>query len=82
MSLPTVVEAVEFRREQYGFTQKEMAKVLGWGQSHYSEFVNGKLTMPKRVMARAYEIGVPASCLFQTEARIGYDNLLKELTPL
>jgi len=79
MSLPSVIEAVEFRREQYGLTQKEMAKILHWGQSHYSEFVNGKLTMPKHVMAQAYEIGVPASCLFQVEARVGYDVITKRL---
>ena len=64
-NLPSIVEALEFRREQYGISQKEWAKLIGIAQTHYSEFVNGKRDLSKKAMAGAYEFGVPADCLFQ-----------------
>lgn len=63
--LPSTVDAVEFRRDAYGLTQKEWAKVIGIRQSHYSEFVHGKRSLTLKQAARCYEFGVPADCLFQ-----------------
>lgn len=67
-TLPSVRDAVEFRREQYGLNQIEWSKILGMSQSHYSEFASGTRALPKKAMARAYEFGVPADCLFQCRA--------------
>lgn len=63
--LPSVVDAVEFRRDAYGLTQRDWSKVIGINQSHYSEFVHGKRTLTLRQAARCFEFGVPAECLFQ-----------------
>jgi len=65
---PSQVEAIEFRRDQYGLNQSEMAQVLGLSKSHYSEFVAGKRQLPPLAMVRAFSIGVPADCIFQVEA--------------
>lgn len=58
-------EAVEFRRDQYGLTQPEMAEILGISKGKYSEFVNGKIRLPMNAMQKAYRIGVPAECLLE-----------------
>lgn len=59
----TVADALEFRREAYGLTASEFAAVLGMRQSHYSEVVNGKTSLPIKATRRAFAIGVPASIL-------------------
>ena len=46
--LPSVVDALEFRRDQYGLTRSEFAAVLGLAPGHYSEFINGKRELPPR----------------------------------
>lgn len=63
--LPSVADAVEFRRDQYGLTRSEFAAVLGLSPGHYSEFVIGKRGLPIRAMRRAFAIGVPAEILLQ-----------------
>lgn len=63
--LPSVVDAVEFRRDQYGLTRSEFAAVLGLAPGHYSEFINGQRALPPKAMKRAFAIGVPADVLLQ-----------------
>lgn len=63
--LPPVVDALEFRREQYGWTRMRMAAELGLGKSHYSEFVSGKRGLPLSARIKAHQIGVPAQVLLQ-----------------
>ena len=65
MKLPSLIDAVEFRRDAYGLTQRDWSKVIGISQSHYSEFVNGKRALTLRQAARCFEFGVPPECLFQ-----------------
>lgn len=60
-----IPSALEFRRDQYGLSQQEMADILGIEASHYSEIIHGKRELPKAAMCRAYDIGVPASVLLQ-----------------
>lgn len=64
--LPTIRAALEFRREQYGWTRMAMAKALGLGRGHYSEIMQGKRGLPYRAACKAFEIGVPADVLLQT----------------
>jgi antitoxin component HigA of HigAB toxin-antitoxin module len=65
MALPSMIDAVEHRRNSYGLTQKNWAFVLGVHPSHYSEFVNGKRALPSVARAKCFAYGVPAECLFQ-----------------
>lgn len=67
MALPSIKDALEFRREQYGWTQARMAKELKMYQSHYSDFIKGKRGLPYSAMRHAFRIGIPAKCLFQIE---------------
>lgn len=62
---PSVVDALEFRRDQYGLTKADFALLIGMHKSHYSEFVAGKRSLPKNAMCRAARIGVPMSILLQ-----------------
>jgi len=67
---PSIIDALEFRREQYGMSQAEMAEELDWYESHYSEFRRGKRDLPWHAMRKAYEMGVPASVLFQVPNKV------------
>lgn len=64
----SIIDALEFRREQYGLTATEFASILGFAQTHYSEFVNGKRRLPRAAMCRAFAIGVPAEVLLHPTA--------------
>lgn len=61
----TISSALEFRREQYGLSEREFAYVLGLQPSHYNEIVNGRRDITKKAMRRAFAIGVPAEVLLQ-----------------
>lgn len=61
--VPTIADALEFRRDQYGLSQADFAFVLGIQPSHYSEVINGKRSLPMTAMKAAYKIGVPAEIL-------------------
>lgn len=63
--VPTIIEAIEFRRDQYGWDKYEMAKYLGMGYTHYTEMLIGKRTLSKKGMCRAYDIGIPAKIILQ-----------------
>ena len=63
--LPTVVEALELRREMYGWSKGEMAQKLGLHPSHYSDILSGKRRLPLPATKKAYKIGVPAKVLLQ-----------------
>ena len=79
VKLPSVVDAVEFRREQYLLTQGQWAKVIGTSASHYSEFVRGKRGLTLAQAAACFEYGVPAECLFQNHGDKDYRDIKKEL---
>jgi antitoxin component HigA of HigAB toxin-antitoxin module len=64
----SVVDALEFRREQYGLTPREFSAILGLQNSHYSEIINGKRKLPIGATKRAFAIGVPAEVLLQPDA--------------
>lgn len=61
----SIVDALEFRREQYGLTKTEWAAVLGIGIPHYSEILSGKRALPIRATRRAFAVGVPAEVLLR-----------------
>lgn len=56
-------DALEFRREQYGWSAKKMAAMLDMSNTHYSEFIHGKRALPINAIRKAYAIGIPASVL-------------------
>lgn len=64
--LPTIRAAVEFRREEMGWSKLEMARQLGWYVSHYCEFTKGRRGLPHKIMCMAHDLGVPANVLLQT----------------
>ena len=74
-----LIDALEFRREQYGLRGYEWASLLGMAQSHYSEFKRGKRTLPKEAMAKAFAYGVPAHILFQEIPNKGMDDVRAHL---
>jgi len=59
----SAVEALEFRRDQYGLNASEFASILNMRPSHYSEFLSGKRGLPNLAMLRAIAIGVPYTSL-------------------
>jgi len=66
--LPKIKDALEFRREQYGWTKKKMAKELGIGYTHFIEVLNGKRNLSLEGTKRAFNLGVPATVLLQRKA--------------
>lgn len=63
-----VSDALEFRRDQYGLTQREFAAILGLQNTHCSEIISGKRRLPLGATKRAFAIGVPADVLLQPDA--------------
>lgn len=63
-----IADALEFRRDQYGLTQREFAAILGLQNSHYSEIISGKRRLTLGATKRAFAIGIPANVLLQPDA--------------
>lgn len=64
---PDPVEAVKFRMEQLGFTQTDLAKLIG-SRSRASEILSGKRALSLRVIRLLNEkLGIPAEVLIQEE---------------
>lgn len=62
----SLITALEFRRDQYGLTKAEFARILGMHRSNYSDFTSGgRCGFPLSARKRAYAIGVPANVLLQ-----------------
>ena len=61
----SVADALEFRREAYCLTRAEFCELLGMRQNHYSEVVNGRISLPIKATRRAFALGVPAEVLLQ-----------------
>ena len=67
IKLPTIIGALEFRREQYGWTNSKFAKKIGMSRSHFSEVMNGKRRLPLNARIKAYKLGVSAEVLLQNQ---------------
>jgi len=67
IKLPTIIGALEFRREQYGWTNGKFAKKIGMSRSHFSEVMNGKRRLPLNARIKAYKLGVSAEVLLQNQ---------------
>lgn len=63
----SLVAAIEFRQEQYGWNDTKMAAMLDLSKSHYSEFRHGKRGLPINSIRKAYAMGVPTSVLLQEQ---------------
>jgi len=61
----SMVDALDFRRDQYGLTWSEFGMLLGLSPQHMSEVKNGHRRLPIGAVKRAYAIGVPADALMQ-----------------
>lgn len=64
------IESIEFRRDQYGLTQREFAFILGMSESKYSELKSKKINLTKPQAARLFQIGVPAEAILIELVRI------------
>lgn len=63
--LPSITAALEFRRDQYGWTATKLAKAIGMSRHHFSEVMAGKRRLPLNARIKAHKIGVPAKVLLQ-----------------
>ena len=61
----SIVDALDFRRDQYGLTRTEFAAILGMTSAHFSEVMAGKRNLPLNARIRAFAVGVPAEVLLQ-----------------
>lgn len=69
---PKLVDAIQFRQEQYGWNDTKMATMLDIPKSHYSEFKHGKRGLPINSIRKAYAIGIPANVLLQDDIEARY----------
>src|ERR1700712_5551320 len=75
VSTVSLIDAMEFRRDQYEITASEFSAILGMSKTHYSEFVNGRRNLPLNARIRAYAIGVPAEALLQPGSEMKRSSL-------
>lgn len=61
----SLIDAMEFRRDQYCLKASEFAAIIGMTPAHYSEFTNGRRNLPLNARIRAFAIGVPSDVLLQ-----------------
>lgn len=67
----SLIDALEFRRDQYALSCKDWAFLIGMSQSHYSEVIHGLRDLPIKATKRAYALGVPAEALLAPSALRG-----------
>lgn len=58
--IPDPITAIQFRMEQYGHNQSQMAKKIGYSKSKVSEVLNGKRPFSLGMMRAFVKYGVPA----------------------
>lgn len=67
---PNPVEAVKFRMEQLGLSQRDLARLVG-SRSRASEILSGKRTMSLRVIrVLNQKLNIPAEVLLQQEESV------------
>lgn len=65
IAAPDPLEAIRFRMEQMGMTQKDLSAVIGH-KSRVSEFLSGKRKLPLDAIRKLHEIlHIPAEVLIQ-----------------
>lgn len=65
MSLPSLIDAIEFRMEQYGHRQAEAARTMKISNSHLNEVLKRRRTPSVLILKRLYKYGIPAEVLLQ-----------------
>ena len=66
IGLPDPIEAIKFRMEQMGYTNSDLARVVGL-KSHASEILNRKRKLSLRMIRRLHEqLNIPTDVLIQT----------------
>ncbi|MCA6362587.1 MAG: helix-turn-helix domain-containing protein [Bacteroidetes bacterium] len=66
IDLPDPVEAIQFRMEQLGLKQNDLAKLVG-SKSHMSEVLNRKRKLTLEMIRRLSKaLAIPAEVLIQT----------------
>ncbi|MGL5890179.1 MAG: helix-turn-helix domain-containing protein [Bacteroidia bacterium] len=66
VDLPDPVEAIQFRMEQLGLRQNDIAKLVG-SKSHFSEVLNRKRKLTLEMIRRISKaLAIPAEVLIQT----------------
>ena len=70
----SIIDAVEFRREQYELTKRDWAALIGIGATHYGEFTRGKRNLTLKQAAKCFQFGVPAEHLFQCTSDYGINE--------
>ncbi len=67
LGLPSLIDALRFRIEQYGWTDQKFAEEIGMNQGHFSQVMSGKRRLPLSARIKAHALGVPAKVLLQSE---------------
>ena len=63
---PDPIEAIKFRMEQMGYTQKDLAKIVGL-KSRASEILNRKRKLTLEMIRKLHQtLGIPTQVLIQT----------------
>lgn len=69
MKIPTIVEAIEFRREAYGWAKAKMARELRLSPYQYDRILARKAKLPFASACHAYRVGIPAQVLLALRNR-------------
>jgi HTH-type transcriptional regulator/antitoxin HigA len=65
VELPTALDALKFRMDQLGWTQKDLAAYLN-SRSRASEILSGKRSIPKSLIRKLHaDLNIPAELLIK-----------------
>ena len=74
IDLPDPIEAIRFRMEQEGLTQKDLSPLLG-NRSKVSEVLSGKRALSLKMMRAVHKhLGIPAEVLLQEAPMMSFDD--------
>ncbi len=67
--LPLIPDAIRFRIEQYGHTDRKAAEIIGITPGRLSEVLHGKRGMSRGMQWKFYKYGIPPVVLIQPRKR-------------
>jgi len=64
-NLPTIIQALEFRMEQYGHNNRQASKAIGISEQKVCHILKGQRGVSRSMQWKLFEYGIPAVVLIQ-----------------
>lgn len=69
-NLPTLVEALKFRMEQYGHNNRQASKAIGISEQKVCHILKGQRDVSRSMQWKLYKYGIPPVVLIQPPRKV------------